>query len=366
MSTSTFSDLLRGLDPRPEVRFREFERICRWFLLNAPEYRARIRNVWLWSDWPGAWGRDAGIDLVAQEHDGGLWAIQAKLYDPAYAIKKADVDSFLSESARGDFAYRLLIATTDRLGPTARKTLDAQRQPVGYLLRSQLDLAPVSWPASPADLRPRRPVRKKPLPHVREAVKATVTGFKHTDRGQLLMACGTGKTLAGLWVSERLGCNRTLVLVPSLSLLAQTLREWSANVAGPFDYLAVCSDETVIGEDEMVPHTTELGLPVTTDSDNISAFLRRRGRRVVFATYQSSVRLADAYGRNRTPAFDLVIADEAHRCAGRAAGEFATILDGQRVRARRRLFMTASPRYFTSLTARWTEVATFARRTGRC
>ncbi len=70
------------------------------FLLNAPEYRARIRSVWLWSDWPGAWGRNAGIDLVAEEHDGGLWAVQAKLYDPAYAIKKADVDSFLSESAR--------------------------------------------------------------------------------------------------------------------------------------------------------------------------------------------------------------------------------------------------------------------------
>lgn len=72
MSTSTFGDLLRGLDPRPEVRLREFERVCRWFLLNSPEYRARIRNVWLWSDWPGAWGLDSGIDLVAEEPDGGL------------------------------------------------------------------------------------------------------------------------------------------------------------------------------------------------------------------------------------------------------------------------------------------------------
>jgi len=40
MSSSTFSDLLHALDPRPEVRFREFERICRWYLLNAPEYRS--------------------------------------------------------------------------------------------------------------------------------------------------------------------------------------------------------------------------------------------------------------------------------------------------------------------------------------
>jgi predicted helicase len=133
--------------------------------------------VWLWSDWPDAWGRDAGIDLIAEERNGGLWAIRAKLYDAAYAIKKADVDSFLSESARYDFAYRLLIATTDRLGPAARKTLDSQRQPVGYLLCSQLELAPVGWPASAADLRPRRPARKQPLPHVREAIDDTVNGF---------------------------------------------------------------------------------------------------------------------------------------------------------------------------------------------
>jgi predicted helicase len=41
-----------------------------------------------WSEWPDACGPDAGIDLVAEERDGGLWAIQANAYDPAYAIKK--------------------------------------------------------------------------------------------------------------------------------------------------------------------------------------------------------------------------------------------------------------------------------------
>ena len=59
------------------VTVNDPERICRWFLLNAPEYRARIRSVWLWSDWPGTWGRDAGIDLVAEEHDGGLGTEEA-------------------------------------------------------------------------------------------------------------------------------------------------------------------------------------------------------------------------------------------------------------------------------------------------
>ena len=93
-------------------------------LENAPEYRQHVRRVWLWDDWPGRWGRDAGIDLVAEDHEGGLWAIQAKHYDPAYAIKKADLDSFLSESSRPEFSFRLLIASTDHLGPTARRAVD--------------------------------------------------------------------------------------------------------------------------------------------------------------------------------------------------------------------------------------------------
>lgn len=189
----------------------------------------------------------------------------------------------------------MLIATTYHLGPTARRTLDAQRVPVGYLLRAQLELAPVAWPRSLNDLRPRRPARKKPFPHVREAIRATTKGFEGTDRGQLIMACGTGKTLAALWIAERLGSQRTLILVPSLSLLVQTLREWSANAASAFDSLAGCSDETVAGQDEFVANTAEMGLPVTTDPDQIAAFLRRRGPRVVFATYQSSPQVATAY-----------------------------------------------------------------------
>jgi hypothetical protein len=42
----------------------------------------------------------------------------------------------------------------------------------------------------------------------------------------------------------------------------------------------------VVGEDQFVKHTVELGLPVTTDPEAIAAFLLLRGRRVVFATYE--------------------------------------------------------------------------------
>jgi predicted helicase len=102
-----FSNLIQQFDPRMDVRGRQFERLCRWYLLNAPEYRRRFRKVWLWNDWPEAWAADAGIDVVAEERDGSLWAVQAKAYDDAYTIKKSDVDSFLSESNRPQFSYRL-------------------------------------------------------------------------------------------------------------------------------------------------------------------------------------------------------------------------------------------------------------------
>jgi len=183
--------------------------------------------------------------------------VQAKAYDPAYRAKKADVDSFLSESARPEFSYRLLIAATDLIGETARRTLAGQEKPAGVLLRSQLARAGVSWPRTVGELAPAPPLRKHALGHQHEAVAEILTGFSAHDRGQVVMACGTGKTLVGLLVAEALASQRTLVLVPSLSLLAQTLREWTANGLEAFEFLAVCSDETVLGEDAVVSTTSE-------------------------------------------------------------------------------------------------------------
>ena len=127
-AVATFSDLFARLDPDPRVRGKQFEHVCKWFLTNDPTYKTTLRRVWLWSEWTGRWGGDAGIDLVAEDHDGRLWAIQAKAYDPANAVTKADVDKFLAESSRAVFSYRLLIATTDRLHHVARRTINDQEK----------------------------------------------------------------------------------------------------------------------------------------------------------------------------------------------------------------------------------------------
>jgi superfamily II DNA or RNA helicase len=347
--------LLEQLPEDVRTRGRRFEQLCQWFLRSDPVYAGRLGKVWLWDDWPGRWGADAGIDLVAETFSGELWAIQAKAYDPRYAVTKGDVDTFLSESARPTFSYRLLIATTDRIGARAAKTMDEQVIPAGFLGVAQLERAPVVWPSDLSELRHRPFPRKQPLPHSREAITAVREGFKHDDRGQLVMACGTGKTLIGLWVFEQLGCERALVLVPSLSLLAQTLREWTSNAVSPFNWLAVCSDPSV-EQDDLVEHTSELGFPTTTGPATIAAVLSTAGRCVVFATYQSSPRISEAFGIG-APAFDLAIADEAHRCAGPTASSFATIIDAESIHAKRRLFMTATPRHFTARVKRAAEGA---------
>ncbi|WP_370185145.1 Helicase associated domain protein [Rhodococcus wratislaviensis] len=357
---AALGDLLEQLDTDPVRRGSQFERICHWFLRHDPVYARELRHVWLWKDWPQRWGADAGIDLVAEDRLGRLWAIQAKAYNPAVSITKRDVDTFLAESGRPEFAFRLLIATTNLIGRTAKRTLEAQEKQASVLLRGDLEVAAVDWPRSPADLRPPRLVPNRPRPHQREAIDKVIKGFDEYDRGQLIMACGTGKTLTALFINEELAAERTLVLLPSLSLLAQTLREWTSHTAQAFDFLPVCSDETVADPDAAVANTSDLGFPVTTAPEEIATFLRRRsGPRVVFATYQSSPQIADAFRLGRVPAFDLVIADEAHRCAGRVSSGFGTILDAESIKADRRLFMTATPRYFTGRVVRQAKDADF-------
>ena len=271
---------------------------------------------------------------------------------PENAVTKQDMDSFLSESARPEFNHRLLIATTRHVSAAAIRASKAADKPVSIVLRHDLDRREgLSWPVSYAAWAKGRIPKtkpKRPYPHQQVALRAALRKLKQHDRGQLILACGTGKTLTALWVHEGLPSSRTLVLVPSLSLLGQTLQEWVGNAKVPFETLPVCSDDTVRrGEDDaLMSSTLDLGYPSTTEPDAVRTFLKRRGPRVVFATYQSSPVIADALAKTRL-GFDLVIADEAHRCAGAVSSPFSTVLDPKKIPARKRIFMTATQRYYT-------------------
>ncbi|MEY9937668.1 superfamily II DNA or RNA helicase [Streptacidiphilus sp. MAP5-52] len=181
-------------------------------------------------------------------------------------------------------------------------------------------------------------------------------------RGQVAMACGSGKTLVAVRSATALlpQGGTVLVLVPSLGLLAQTVRAWRADAGVPLQVLAVCSDQAAErGPDDagsLEELTGELGLEATTDPVRITAFLSSRppapaaaGLRVLFGTYHSSGRIAQAFAdcRPAGPALaplDLVVFDEAHRCAGDPGAPFAVALHQERVPAVRRLFLTATPK----------------------
>jgi predicted helicase len=90
-----------------------------------------------------------------------------------------------------------------------------------------------------------------------------------------------------------------------------------------------------------------MGYPVTTDAGKIAEFLRKDGVKVVFSTYQSSAEIAKAQAMKDVAAFDLVISDEAHRTASALDSYFAAVLHNEKIKAERRLFMTATLKNYT-------------------
>lgn len=348
---ASFAELYASFDPDSGVRGKQFERFAKWFLTADPEWSTQVDQVWLWDDYPDRWGPDCGIDLVFRHKNGQTWAVQAKNYSPAYAITKSDVDTFLSESSRSEIDHRLLIGTTDRIAANAKRVCDAQEKPVVRYMLAQFEDAAVEYPEDINQLiRGKRKDPHNPHPYQSEAIDNVVAGFKTADRGQLLMACGTGKTLVSLRIKEHLAAERTLILVPSLNLLSQILGDWTADATVPFEVRCVCSDQTVgkQTEDEAITSTSDLPFPVIDDPKEIAAFLSGVGNRVVFSTYHSSPLIAEAQQDRDVPSFDLIVADEAHRCAGKVEGTFATVLDEKKIRGTKRLFATATPRTYKS------------------
>jgi superfamily II DNA or RNA helicase len=326
---------------------KKFEVFCKWFLENDPEWSKTVDKVWLWDEYPNKWQRqDLGTDLVFRDSKGLIWAVQAKCYGEHRTTTKGDMNSFLADTGRKEVDRRLWLQSTNKMEAKAEKTLKGQDKPVTVFKLNNFRDAQIDYPSSFSDLYQAK-VKAKPTPdvHQLEAIEAVQSRLQTVDRGQMIMACGTGKTFTTMWIKEALEAHTTLVLLPSLSLLSQTMREWAWAGNTDFDILNVCSDKSVGKKTEdMNPY--DAPFPVTSEVEEIAKFLKQPKPKVVFCTYQSSDLIAQAQLDGSVPAFDLAVADEAHRCAGKADAGFATILDDEKIRASKRLFTTATPRYF--------------------
>lgn len=353
----------------------KFERLIANYLVTDPQYREQYDAVWLWSEWPDRGNKpDTGIDLVARDRlTGEYCAIQCKFYHPSHTLQKQDIDSFFAASGKSfptrtgekSFTSRMIVSTTDKWSKHADDLLNNQIIPTFRLRVQDLADSPVDWSAfslnRPQDIKLKEP--KKLRLHQQEALAAVVGGFKVSSRGKLVMACGTGKTFTSLKIAEELVPEGgiALFLVPSISLLSQSLREWTAESRGSIRSFAVCSDTKVgkASENEDI-RAHDLAFPATTDARRLAQqvqALAKKGegkRTVIFSTYQSIQVVADAQGLS-IPEFDLIICDEAHRTTGvildgEEESHFVRVHDQKFIKAKKRLYMTATPRIFGDAT----------------
>ena len=356
-------------------RGRRFERLVAAVLRAHPgEYgRERFEEVWLWGEWPErealGYGRDIGIDIVARQtpaYGAGLCAIQCKFWEKD--VTTAGVDSFLGASGTADFASRLLVATA-KVSKTGMAKLRKAEPRCEVLHTSEVDRWVEDWRqfAETPDQLEIPPAPKHTLHEFqREAVRAIAGKFRDADRGQLILPCGTGKSLVALRAAEAVAGlgGRVLYLVPSIALIGQTMREWSRQREMPLRYLGVCSDTTAgrkaSTQTDTAGDLTELAIPVTTDPVRLAKELSRPvpgdAMQVVFSTYQSSPQIAEAQSRaSEGWGFDLIICDEAHRTTGieeskegLGVSPFRIVHDDAHIRGNKRLYMTATPRVFTA------------------
>ncbi|WP_281016506.1 type ISP restriction/modification enzyme [Minwuia sp. IMCC3077] len=362
-------DLLEQFRLRAKSEFEKghyFERVAKLFLEKDDIQRQYYDEVWHFSEWAKAQGwhdtSDIGIDLVAKRSDGeGYAAIQCKFYGSQHQISKPDIDSFISAASNDAFTRLIIIDTTSKeFGKNALNVLNKHSKAWHRIGIAELDNSRIDWAAYIRDqsvvLRDKKSLRD----HQRQALSAVEAGFADADRGKLVMACGTGKTFTGLRIAETLaGPGKTvLYMVPSLSLMSQSVREWKNDAEEPFTAFSACSDVNIgrrKGSADVIEFEVhDLAFPATTNALMLGEQVKHRDQSqmtVVFSTYHSIGVIEKAQQSYGLPEFDLIICDEAHRTTGVTLADeddsnFVRIHDNGAVKGKKRLYMTATPRVF--------------------
>lgn len=343
-----------------------FEKIAQIYFKNEPTYKNLFSDVWLLNEVPEEYAipkKDTGVDLVARnEATGELTAIQAKFYDNK--IYKRHIDSFLAELNKSYYSDGIIVYSLDSLSSNADEAINQLSKPVAQIGLSDLRNSQVDWesfiPSRPNEVKVKNV--KKTRPYQNEAIDLTIEYFKENDRGQLIMAPGTGKTFTSLKLVEKMAKQtnketfNVLYLVPSIQLLSQTLIGWNNDTELSMHSFAVTSDRNASkkkNDDEL--SAKDIGFPATTDSEKLLSNYKKiennqRDLTVVYSTYQSIEVLHEAQEKE-FPEFDIIICDEAHRTTGaKALGEEASVFtrvhNNNYIKASKRLYQTATPKIY--------------------
>lgn len=287
---------------------------------------------------------DCGVDGLIILQDGKVASYQAKFRANREKPSYEELSKFWAEARRTDYHYT--VANCYELS-----RLCAKHEKHLSVLVDEFDVLGQDFFGELYQFtneKKRTKVFYSPDDYQKRMVVNTVNGFTKSNRGKLIAACGTGKTLTALWITEQLKTQSVLFIAPSLALIKQTLEAWAEQAHIPFGYLCVCSDKTVSTDvDDGDITISDLNVPVTTSPDEICRNLsqKRSGKFVVFSTYQSLDVLSQGLNKLSEFSFDLSIFDEAHRTAGTSeSGLFAIALDDHNIPSKKRLFMTATER----------------------
>ena len=386
--------------------------------LVAPHIRDwNIDGCWHWGEWPdreavmppGAPSVDVGIDLVARRRDDGGWiAIQCKSrqldeYGDGAPVASSEMDKFLHASSNTTiWAERWLVVNgAVALGGHSEGKIEMSGFPVKLVnvaqdiveQRTGTDDDDEQCPHCDPDNTDDAPIQARPCMQ-REAVDTAVERLnahlssdepnipRGEARGRIVLPCGTGKTRIALRITEQLTypTKLSVVLCPSIALVAQTRREFLQNAQTPMRVMAVCSDKGVAADEEKIANTADAtldrgfgtvdeikGCLVSTDPEQIARWIQQRNDskfdkavNVIFGTYQSAQRIAEAIKiAEAADAFEVLICDEAHRTAGLRSRKIATAAE-ERLReftlchdrdafpATYRVYQTATPKIFSA------------------
>jgi superfamily II DNA or RNA helicase len=292
--------------------------------------------------------RDAkGIDGVFRTRTGTLVPYQVKFRSQRAYLTYTEIAPFLGLTERA--TDRIVFTNSNELAPDV-KNRDAMRTVRGIDFD---DLTEEDFKAICGWLKeqPVAVAKLSPYPYQTIALEKIDAVIAKSNRAHVVMACGTGKTLVALWAVEQLKPKTVLVLVPSLTLLQQTLDEWSRHNSwgNGFSYICVCSDPTVTAKDENDPitfHRSDAEFRVDTDSETVRQFVKRETTniKVIFSTYQSCPIVSQ--GTAGLAPIDIAVFDEAHKTTGPKGGLFAYSLSDDNIKIRKRLFVTATPRHY--------------------
>ncbi len=365
LNSQDWKDFKRALEPlEPQDKGTPFEELTRLYLLTEPTFSTKIKKIWHHKKIPqkvmdelGLVRPEIGVDLLAQVKDGTYWAIQCKYHsDQTRNVSLKEISTFFSVTERkktySKLSHRLVCTSANEISRNVQKL---HSEKLGYLTSADFSKLGKDEFNAFRDLLndgDRKLVPFHPRPHQSVALDKCVSHFKNrkNKRGKIIHPCGSGKSLTGYWISQKLQSKTTLLAVPSLALVRQTLSTWTREAIAngiEMDWIAVCSDEDVKKSDDPLMQKVDLGIEVNTDPQVVADFLskKRTGNKVVVTTYQSGVVVSEGLKKSGKT-FDLGIFDEAHKTVGQKDKKFAHLLYDENIQVDKRVFMTATEREF--------------------